>query len=50
MIGGVMGSASDALPGYRQALLAVAAACALALVLSASLRGRVGRRGPLGEA
>jgi MFS family permease len=51
MIAGVMGSASGVLPGYRQALLAVAAACAVALVLSASLRGRVmGRRDPLGEA
>jgi MFS family permease len=43
IIGGVVGSASHALPGYRHALLAVAAACALALVLSASLRGRVTR-------
>ncbi len=51
LIGGVVGSASAALPGYRQSLLAVAAACALALVLSAALRGRVmGRRGPLGKA
>jgi MFS family permease len=51
MIGGVVGSASDALPGYRQALLAVAAACVLALVLSVALRGRVlGRREPLTEA
>jgi MFS family permease len=51
LIGGVVGSASDALPGYRQSLLAVAAACALALMLSASLRGRVMRRGePLGGA
>jgi MFS family permease len=50
VIGGVVGSASDALPGYRQSLLAVAAACGLALVLSAALRGRVlGRREPLGE-
>jgi MFS family permease len=50
-IGGVVGSASDALPGYRQALMAVALACALALVLSAALRGRVvGRREPVGEA
>jgi MFS family permease len=50
MIGGVVGSASDALPGYRQSLLAVAAACGLALVLSAALRGRVlARREPLGE-
>jgi MFS family permease len=51
VIGGVVGSASAALPGYRQSLLAVAAACTLALVLSAALRGRVmGRREPLGEA
>lgn len=51
VIGGVVGSSSDVLPGYRQALLAVAGACALALVLSAALRGRVmGRREPLGEA
>ena len=51
VIGGVVGSASDALPGYRQSLLAVAAACMLALVLSAALRGRVlGRREPLREA
>lgn len=50
-IGGVVGSAGEALPGYRQALLAVAAACGLALVLSGALRGRVmGRREPLGEA
>jgi MFS family permease len=51
VIGGAVGSASEALPGYRQSLLTVAAACALALVLSAALRGRVvGRREPLGEA
>ncbi len=51
MIGGVVGSASDALPGYRQSLLTFAAACAVALMLSAALRGKVlGRRQPLGEA
>jgi MFS family permease len=51
MIGGVVGSASDALPGYRYSLLTVAAGCALALMLSAALRGRVmARREPLGEA
>jgi len=51
LIGGVVGSASAALPGYRQSLLAVAAACALALVLSVALRGRVmSHREPLGEA
>mgnify|MGYP003693868707 CR=1 FL=1 len=31
------------LQGYRHSLLAVAGACALALVLSAALRGRVTR-------
>jgi MFS family permease len=51
MIGGVVGSASDALPGYRQSLLTVAIVCALALVLSVALRGRVmARREPIGEA
>ena len=50
VIGGVVGSASDALPGYRQSLLAVAAGCGLALMLSAALRGRVmARREPVGE-
>ena len=43
IIGGVVGSASHALEGYRHSLLAVAGACALALVLSAALRGRVTR-------
>jgi hypothetical protein len=37
----VVGSAADVLPGYRQALLAVVAVCAVALVLSVALRGRV---------
>jgi MFS family permease len=50
LIGGVVGSASNALPGYRHSLLTVAVACALALVLSAALRGRVSRPEPLGEA
>jgi MFS family permease len=51
VIGGIVGSAREALPGYRQSLLAVAAACALALVLSLALRGRVmRRREPLREA
>jgi MFS family permease len=51
MIGGVVGSASDALPGYRQSLLTVAVVCALALVLSVALRGTVmPRREPIGEA
>jgi EmrB/QacA subfamily drug resistance transporter len=43
VIGGVVGSAADELGGYRQALLAVAVACTLALMLSAALRGRVSR-------
>lgn len=43
VIGGVVGSASDVLGGYRHALLLVAGACAIALVLSAALRGRVSR-------
>jgi len=43
IIGVVVGSASQALQGYRHGLLAVAAACALALVLSVALRGRVSR-------
>jgi MFS family permease len=51
VIGGVGGSARAVLPGYRQSLLAVAAACLLALVLSVALRGTVmGRREPLGGA
>jgi MFS family permease len=51
MTGGVVGSASDALPGYRQSLLTVAIVCALALVLSVALRGRVmAHREPIGEA
>jgi MFS family permease len=43
VIGGVVGSATDELGGYRQALLAVAVACFLALMLSVALRGRVSR-------
>jgi hypothetical protein len=51
MVGGIVGSASDALPGYRHSLLTVAVACVLALMLSAALRGRVmARREPVGEA
>jgi MFS family permease len=51
MVGGIVGSASDALPGYRHSLLTVAVACALALMLSGALRGRVmARREPVGEA
>jgi MFS family permease len=49
-IGGVVGSAREALLGYRHSLLTVGAACAVALVLSAALRGRVmGRRESVGE-
>jgi hypothetical protein len=43
VIGGVVGSAADELGGYRQALLAVAVACGMALMLSVALRGRVSR-------
>ena len=51
VIGGVVGSAAEALSGYRHSLLAVAAVCGLALVLSAALRGRVvARREPANEA
>jgi MFS family permease len=41
IVGGLVGSASDALPGYRLSLLAVAVVCAAALVLTVALRGRV---------
>jgi MFS family permease len=48
-IGGIVGSATEALLGYRHSLLTVAAACAVALMLSAALRGRVARgRAPIG--
>jgi hypothetical protein len=43
IVGGVVGSAPDMLGGYRHALVAVAGACAVALVLTAALRGRVSR-------
>lgn len=50
LVSGIVGSASAALPGYRQSLLTVAFACAGALMLSAALRGRVmGRREAGGE-
>jgi MFS family permease len=42
VIGGVAGSNIHWLGGYRHALLTVAAACSVALVLSAALRGKVG--------
>jgi MFS family permease len=44
LIGGLVGSATDALGGYRHALLAVSVVCALALMLSLALRGRVSYR------
>jgi len=44
LIGGLVGSATDALGGYRHALLVVSAVCALALMLSLALRGKVGYR------
>lgn len=51
MIAGIVGSAAEAVPGYRYSLLTFAAACALALMLSVALRGRVlSRREPLGDA
>jgi MFS family permease len=50
VIGGVVASAGVELTGYRQALVAVAVACAAALVLSAALHGRVGAGQPAGSA
>jgi hypothetical protein len=51
VIGGIVGSATEALLGYRHSLLAMAVVCAAAFVLSAGLRGRVvARRAPLGRA
>jgi MFS family permease len=44
-VGGIVGSATQALGGYRQSLLAVAGVCAIALLLSAALRGRVAQGG-----
>jgi EmrB/QacA subfamily drug resistance transporter len=41
LIGGVVASNATELGGYRHALLAVAAACIVALMLSVALRGRV---------
>jgi MFS family permease len=40
-IGGVVASSASELGGYKQALLAVAVACCIALMLSVALRGRV---------
>jgi MFS family permease len=51
LIGGIVGSAGQALPGYRQSMLTLAGVCAVALVLTAALRGRVmGRRETVGGA
>jgi MFS family permease len=44
LIGGLVGSTADALGGYRHALLAVSVVCAVALMLSLALRGRVSYR------
>jgi EmrB/QacA subfamily drug resistance transporter len=44
LIGGLLGSATDTLGGYRHALFAVGIVCVLALVLSLALRGRVAYR------
>jgi len=41
VIGGIVGSAGDSLAGYQHAWLVVAVACAIALMLSTALRGRV---------
>ena len=41
VVGGIVGSATDALGGYRHALLVVSVACLAALMLSLALKGRV---------
>ena len=41
IVGGIVGSSATELAGYRHALLTLAFACAVALVLSRSLHGRV---------
>jgi MFS family permease len=46
-VGGIVGSATQALGGYRHSLLAVAGMCAVALLLSAALRGRVAQGGDM---
>lgn len=46
IVGGVVGSSATELGGYRHALLTLAAACVVALMLSAALRGRVSAAGP----
>jgi EmrB/QacA subfamily drug resistance transporter len=45
IVGGVVGSSATQLGGYRHALLTLAAACAVALMLSGALRGRVSAAG-----
>jgi MFS family permease len=50
VVGGVVGSSATELGGYRRALLVLAIACAVALVLSVSLRGRVGAGRAAGRA
>jgi MFS family permease len=45
IVGGVVGSSTTELGGYRHALLTLAAACAVALMLSGALRGRVSAAG-----
>lgn len=40
-VGAIVGSTTQALGGYRRSLLALAGACAFALLLSLALRGRV---------
>jgi MFS family permease len=49
-VGGIVGSTVQALGGYRRSLLAFAAVCALALLLSVALRGKVAPSGALREA
>jgi MFS family permease len=41
IVGGIVGSSATEIGGYRHALLTLAGGCAVALVLSAALRGRV---------
>jgi EmrB/QacA subfamily drug resistance transporter len=49
IVGGVVGSSATELGGYRHALLTLAIACAIALMLSAALRGRVSAAGRAAE-
>jgi MFS family permease len=41
VVGGIVGSAADALGGYRHALLVVSVGCGVALMLTLALKGRV---------